>query len=104
MGYIVSWIDIALGVMTGAAGLIKLTAAWSKPGMTKHGARSDAWFYIFFALSIIAGGISALGEEAKNDTADHAGQWSAVVFAALALLFLIRSRMRRKRDGATTEG
>jgi hypothetical protein len=99
---ILSWIVIALGVLIGVAGLIRLKAARGKAEMAEPRARSDAWSYVRMGLVITGSGVTTLGVEAANHTVEWVGRGAGAALAVLIVFLLLRSYRRGRRNGAAT--
>lgn len=92
-----------LGTLGSALSLARLTIGRAKPGMTKPGARSEAWKWFRYSLVPVAGGSALLAFGSKADST----RWLAII-VTFAVVFWdlglwLRSHRRRKSDGPTVE-
>jgi hypothetical protein len=96
MAYLLTGIEIAIGVVSVAIGLLRLTGR-VKPQLPDPTFNIEPWFYLLVGFTLVAGGIAVLGEETHNDAAELAGRWASGALAVLTLFWLIRYRLAGRR-------
>lgn len=90
-----AWFVIAAGTFCFALPLIRLTIGRAKPGMTKLGARSQAWRDLRYSLILIAPGVFLLADGWEHGT----DRWLLLIFMVPIAIWNLGSRRRSDTTG-----